>query len=426
MKLNIPFNGSLRLIYHDRIDQDIFDTFKAFGSIVFGKVPIEWIVGDRDQNDTCHSAICSTPFLQSIQSGLSDASFPAEAMDQFSLVPENMSFSSMIDTQGCGFVNLYTETSVKSKYLGILTSFQVIHLNVYILIGFLFALGVYIYSVRKKSLPWPFKGITKQLIDGKFGFTILVTCYLAVYHVYELLSSTFTTNYSIQSRDAPLLYLDDLNKSTQSVVSIQYSYCTLNMKDNTVSSQNIKTADSAEFFSYIHDHLFDDRIVLFETVQAIKSCIRIFCNFMINVKKNANFYIHASNQRYFNTARLLVYHKFLEKSKKVFLQRAAYSCVEMGFCLDGLDQAIRMVLEKRITIYKTCAQCKRYEQIESYPMAYHPIAFITIKDALYLSVLLMALSSFVFLIELIRSSNRNRWYNISEIKTFSLRKLETT
>uniref|UniRef100_T1JRV5 Uncharacterized protein n=1 Tax=Tetranychus urticae TaxID=32264 RepID=T1JRV5_TETUR len=394
MELNIPFNHSLRLIYHDlysEIDQDqsVFDTTKALGSITLGKVPIEWISGDGHQNDSCHSSICSTPFLRSIQSGLVDASFPFEAMEHFSLVPENMSFSSMVYTDDCGFINLYTDTAVKSKYPGILTSFQVIQLNVYILIGFLLALGVYIYLVRKKSLPRPFKGITKHLIGGRFGLIVLVICYFCVFYVYELLCSSFTTNYSIQSRDAPLVYLNDLNKSTQSVTAVHNLYCARKMTGDSSLSSRINTVEVDKVFSYIHEHLFDDRIVFFETVNAIENQKRIFCNFMINIKNNDNFYIHVSNQRYFNTIRLLVYHKFIEKSKKVFLQRATYSCIEMGFCLDAFDRALGAVIEKRVKFYKTCAQCKRYKQIESYPVAYHSIAFITIKDLLYLFVLLV-------------------------------------
>uniref|UniRef100_T1JRM7 Uncharacterized protein n=1 Tax=Tetranychus urticae TaxID=32264 RepID=T1JRM7_TETUR len=301
MKFNIPYNHSLRLIYHNLYsgideDQTGIDTIKALGSITFGKVPIEWIRGDPDQNDSCHSSICSTSFLQSIQSGLNDASFPGEAMEHFTLIPENMSFSSMMYTDNCGFVNLYTDMAVKSKYSGILTSFQVIHLNVYILIGFLITLGVYIYLVRQKSLPWPFKGITKQLIDGQFGFIVVAICYFAVYYVYELLCSSFTTNYSSQSRDKPLVYLDDLNKSTQSVTAIHNLYCALKMTDNLLLSSRINTVEVGEFFRYIYDHLFDDRIVFFDSVNTIKGYIRIFCNFMINVKKTDNFYIHVGDQ----------------------------------------------------------------------------------------------------------------------------------
>uniref|UniRef100_T1JT10 Uncharacterized protein n=1 Tax=Tetranychus urticae TaxID=32264 RepID=T1JT10_TETUR len=400
------------------MDQDEFvsDTLKTYGSITFGKVPIEWIAGDPDQNDSCHSSICSSPFLRSIQSGLNDVSFPAEAMDDFSLVPENMSFTSLMESEGCGFVNLYTETAIKSEYVGILTSFQIIQLNVYILIGFLFTLGVYIHLAREKSLPWSFKGTIKRLIDGKFGFIILVICYFGVFYVSKLLSSSFTTNYSIQSRDEPLVYLDDLNKSTQSVAAIHNLYCAVKTTDDSFLSSHINTVDVEEGFSYIYGHLFDDRIVLFESITATKIYARIFCNFMINVKKNANFYIH-----------------------KEFLQRAAYSCLEMGFCLDALDKAVTAVTERRVRYYKTCAQCKRYKQIESPPMAYHPIAFITIKDLLYLFVLLLILSSFVLIIELIRSYNRDKpvkekkpflhnssdggWHNnIIKVKTFLLRK----
>uniref|UniRef100_T1JRS4 Uncharacterized protein n=1 Tax=Tetranychus urticae TaxID=32264 RepID=T1JRS4_TETUR len=390
MRLNIPFNGSLRLIFRDiysKTDQDqsAFDTIKTYAAITLGKVPIEWIIDQNALNGTCDSSICSPPYLQSIQSGLNDASFPAEAMELFTLVPENMSFSSMMVTDDCGFVNFYTETAVKSKYPGILTSFQIIQLNVYILIGFLLALGVYIHLVREKSLPWPFKGITKQLIYGKFGLIVLVICYFAVFYVYVLLCSSFTTNYSIQSRDAPLVYLDDLNKSTQLVAADYNGYCAVKM---TKYSNRIDTVTIEKFSSYFQDHLFDDRIVRFGSVNSIEGYIRIFCNLMINVKKTDNFYIHVSNQRYFNTLRLLVYHKFIEKSKKKFLQRVIYSCVEMGYCFDAFDRAVRAVLEKRSALYKTCAQCKLYEQIESYPMSFHPIAFITIKDLLYLFVLL--------------------------------------
>uniref|UniRef100_T1JRM9 Uncharacterized protein n=1 Tax=Tetranychus urticae TaxID=32264 RepID=T1JRM9_TETUR len=365
---------------------------KTLGLITLGKVPIEWISGDPDQNDSCHSSICSTPFLQSIQSGLNDASFPGETMEHFSLIPENMSFSSMMFTEDCGFVNLYTETAVKSKYSGILTSFQIIHLNVYILISFLITLGVYIHLVREKSLPWPFKGITKKLIDGH------------------------------QSRDEPLVYLDDLNKSTQPVNAFHDLYCALKMADNSLLPSRIDTIDVQKFFSYIYDHLFDDRIVFIDSVNTINGYMRIFCNFMINVKKTDEFYIHVGRQRYFNTLRLLTYHKYIEKSKKLFIQRATYSCVEMGFCLDGIDRALEAVFEKRSKLYKTCAQCKRYEQIKSYPMAYHPIAFITIKDLLYLFVLLVTKEKKQFL----HYYSPGRWHNVNEIKTFLLRKRLTS
>uniref|UniRef100_T1JRM8 Uncharacterized protein n=1 Tax=Tetranychus urticae TaxID=32264 RepID=T1JRM8_TETUR len=381
---------------------------KTLASITLGKVPIEWISGERDQNDSCHSSICSTSFLQSIQSGLVDASFPGETMEHFSLIPENMSFSSMMYPDDCGFINLYTETAVKSKYPGILNSFQIIHLNVYVLIGFLITLGVYIYLVREKSLPGPFKGTTKKLVDGQFGFIVLAICYFALYYVYELLCSSFTTNYSIQSRDEPLVYLDDLNKSTQTVTVIHDLYCALKMADNSLLSSRINTVDLQQFLSYISDHLFDDRIVFIDSANTMNNYIRIFCNFMINLKKTDEFYIHVGDQRYFYTLRLLVYHKFIEKSKELFLQRATYSCVEMGFCIDAIDRAVIVVFEKRNKFYKTCAQCKRYEQIESYPVAFHPIAFITIKDLLYLFVLLVILSGFVLIVELILSSKRDK------------------
>uniref|UniRef100_T1JRT1 Uncharacterized protein n=1 Tax=Tetranychus urticae TaxID=32264 RepID=T1JRT1_TETUR len=284
MKFNIPFNGSLRLIYHNRSNekqqaQSTFDAFKILGSITLGKVPIEWIRGDLDQSDFCHSSICSTPFLQSIQSGLNDASFPAETLDRFSLIAENMSFSSMMYTD---FVNLYTETAVKSKYPGILTSFQIIQLNFYILIGFLFTLGVYIHLVREKSLPWPFK-------------------------------------------DAPLVYLDDLNKSTQSVTTVHDSYCDLKMTDNSLLSSHIHTIEIAKYFSYIYDHLFDDRIVRFGSVNSIEALFQYYT-------------VIGSSQ----------VHR--EKQENV-LQRATYSCAEMGFCLDGIDRAVRAVLEERSKLY---------------------------------------------------------------------------
>uniref|UniRef100_T1JRS5 Uncharacterized protein n=1 Tax=Tetranychus urticae TaxID=32264 RepID=T1JRS5_TETUR len=304
MKLNIPFNGSLRLIFHNRSsgidrDQSVFDTWKTLGSITLGKVQIEWIRGDRDQNDTCHSSICSTPFLLSIQSGFNDASFPAEAMEHFSFVPENMSFSSMMYTDNCGFVNLYTETAVKSKYPGILTNdikWHIIRLH---------------FNWHNKTPDW---------------WTIWA-----------------------HSFDAPLVYLNDLNQSTQSVTAVHNLYCARKLTDDSSSSSRINTVEVDKVFSYIHEHLFDDRIVFFVTVNAIKNQKRIFCNFMINIKNNDNFYIDVSNQRYFNTIRLLVYHKFIEKSKKKFLQRATYSCVEMGFCLDAFDRAFGAVIEKRLS-----------------------------------------------------------------------------
>uniref|UniRef100_T1JRU8 Uncharacterized protein n=1 Tax=Tetranychus urticae TaxID=32264 RepID=T1JRU8_TETUR len=131
---------------------------------------------------------------------------------------------------------------------------------------------------------------------------------------------------------------------------------------------HIYAVESEKFFSYIHDHLYGDRIVFFEFVQGIKAFIRIFSLFQ---------YVH----------------KFIEKSKKKFLQRATYSCVEMGLCLDALDQAVETVLAK--ILYKTCAQCKRYEQVEIYPIVYHPVAFVSIKDLIYLFVLLLNQDIFV-------------------------------
>uniref|UniRef100_T1K946 Uncharacterized protein n=1 Tax=Tetranychus urticae TaxID=32264 RepID=T1K946_TETUR len=440
MPLNVPFNGSLRLVHYSQAsgneDPSVFGTMKAYGSIMIGEVPIEWVNGGHIQNKQCHSSVCSSPLLHSIQSGLNDASFPPEPADRFSLIPENVSFSSLMLTEDCGFINLYTDRAVKSKYPGILTSFQIIELNVYFLIGLLSIIGVLIYAVREKTLPWPFKGTTKQLINGQFGFIILATCYCAVFFVSKLLTSAFTTNYSIATRAPPLIELEDLNRSTQRVDVIDNLYCALEIRDDPFLSRRVHPVDIGKPVEYIADHLVDDRIVFLDSMLYTKTCTRIFCNLMINVKKNTNFYVDISNRRYFDTLRFLVYHKFIEKSKKRFLQRAAYSCLEMGYCFDAFDWAISKVAVKRVKFYKTNAQCEDYEQVKTHPIAYHPIAFITIEDLLYLFAFLLGLSCFIFIIELVvnvKGSKRNkqiklrkpflrypsykRWYYVNDIET---------
>uniref|UniRef100_T1JTQ6 Uncharacterized protein n=1 Tax=Tetranychus urticae TaxID=32264 RepID=T1JTQ6_TETUR len=436
MSLDFNSNVSFRLIHHSSsagIDEAVFDTMKNYASIIIGEVPFEWINGGHEQHGHCHSPICSTPFLQSIQSGLNDASFPPESMDDYLLIPENMSFTSVMGNENCAFLNLYTDKSVKSKYPGILTSFQVIELNVYILVGLLFVIGALIYSVREKSLPWPFKGTTSQLINGRFGFIILATCYLAIFCVSKLLSSSFATNYSIASRAPPINDLDDLKKSTQRVVAVDNLYCALKSKEDSFLAQRFHLIGADKPVNYLYDHLSDERIVAFDSSRTLKTSTKVFCNLMTNVKKSTNFYVNDVNRHYFDTLHFMAYYKHIEKHKKRFLQRAAYSCLEMGYCFNAFDRAFSKVAAKRITFYKTNAQCESYKQIKSYPVLYHPIAFITIQDLIHLLAFLLILSCLVYIIELLRESKRNRplklnkpfshypaynrWYFVTDVKT---------
>ena len=131
------FDGLLKITVTstDLSTRHRYEFFKLLVVNIFHNVTIDWIDGGLERGH-CYGPVCSNFHFKSVQSGLSDLNFPPSSLEIFNRVPDNITISPVLSSDHCKFMNYYTRTSAWSLKRNVLSSFNIIKYNVYILIFF--------------------------------------------------------------------------------------------------------------------------------------------------------------------------------------------------------------------------------------------------------------------------------------------------
>lgn len=247
-------------------------------------------------------------------------------------------------------------------------------------------------------------------IRGHFGLLLLISFSFSIHYLLHLLSTSFTTEYSIIFRPKPITKLPDLlSRSKVECVAFKNFDCFYYSSIYFGKSNPIVPINLQKLEQYLKENFDRHLISIFASSSFYSLLTYTFCRVGL-LKKRQNFYVHSSSLTYYETSSVLVYNKYLMDEKKRWLIKRSYSCIENGYCRLAYGRTLRIFHRTYNDIKLTDGQCNHIRDSSLQARSsYHPIAFPNIVDILTWTLSLSSFATTVFLIECFAKEIKSRF-----------------